>query len=450
MRDIRELSYWLGTTEYAENPPLRGDAKADVVIAGGGFTGLSSAYYLKQAYPNLKIILLEANVIGYGASGRNGGFSMPLLGWDISYLVGAFKQKGIRAHRFMVECVRRTRALVEEASLDCDLEYTGLLVLARNAHQMKQLEHNLGAYRKAGCDDVELLEGRSFEERLRSAWHVGALYDPETAILNPAKLARELKRVVQALGVQVYERTRVTKLIPGETVQLVTPEGTVRADRAVLALNAYGLPLKVQPNRYFPIHTYIILTEPLTAAQYDEVGWCRREGIEDRRMLVHYMRLTADNRILLGGRDAAYYFGNKTEGKEHNKKIFDGLEADLKGMFPVLRDIKITQRWGGPVAITPLFVPTFGYHRKQKNIVYGTGYCGHGVALSTSAGTLIRDLLFEPNADYLKELLFVNNDPWSWPPEPFRYPVVAGVKGTMVLYDKWVERNAKGRRQVTV
>jgi glycine/D-amino acid oxidase-like deaminating enzyme len=158
------------------------------------------------------------------------------------------------------------------------------------------------------------------------------------------------------------------------------------------------------------------------------------------------MRLTADNRILLGGRDCAYYFGNKTYGKESHAGIHRGLEEDIKGMFPMLKETKITHSWGGPVAITPLMVPTFGYHRGYKNIAYATGYCGHGVALSLSAGIITRDLLLNPDAPYLKELLFVHNNPFSWPVEPFRYPVVAGVKGAMVLYDKWVERNAKGRR----
>jgi glycine/D-amino acid oxidase-like deaminating enzyme len=130
-------------------------------------------------------------VIGFGASGRNGGFSMPLLGWDISYLLWAFKDSGIHAHHFMLDCVRRTKELVGKEQLDCDLEYNGLLVLARNAHQMRQLEHDLKAYRNAGCHDVELLDGPLFTARLNSAWHVGALYEPETAILNPAKMARE-------------------------------------------------------------------------------------------------------------------------------------------------------------------------------------------------------------------------------------------------------------------
>lgn len=445
MRDYRDMSYWLGSTDYAPGPPLHGEIEADVVIAGGGFSGLSSAYYLKEAYPDLKIVLLEANVIGFGASGRNGGFSMPLLGWDISYLLWAFKDSGIRAHHFMLDCVRRTKEIVDKEQLDCDLEYNGLLVLARNAHQMRQLEQNLNAYHKAGCHDVELLEGARFAERVNSAWHVGALYEPETAILNPAKMARELRRVIAAKGVSVYENSKVGKVVPGEVVRLETDSGKVAAKRAVLALNAYGRKLRVQTNRYFPMHTYIILTEPLSDKLYEEIGWVRREGIEDKRQLVHYMRLTADNRILLGGRDAAYYFGNKTYGKEHNQRIFQGLEADLTGMFPMLKGTRITHRWGGPVAITPLMVPTFGYHRGFKNIAYATGYCGHGVALSLSAGLVTRDLLMRPDADYLKDLLFVHNNPWSWPVEPFRYPLVAGVKGAMALYDRWVERNARGR-----
>jgi glycine/D-amino acid oxidase-like deaminating enzyme len=346
----------------------------------------------------------------------------------------------------MLDCVRRTKELVDKEQLDCDLEYNGLLVLARNAHQMRQLEAQYNSHVKAGSNDVEMLTGAAFEARLNSAWHIGALYEPETAILNPAKLCHELKRVIVSKGVKVYERSKVEKVTPGDRVLVATDQGTVTAHQAVLALNAYGLPLKVQKNRYFPMHTYIVLTEPLSDKLYEDIGWVRREGIEDARQMVHYMRLTADNRILLGGRDCAYYFGNQAYGKESHAGIHRGLEADIKGMFPMLKETKITHCWGGPVAITPLMVPTFGYHRGNSNIAYATGYCGHGVALSLSAGMITRDLLMNPEADYLKELLFVHNNPFSWPVEPFRYPIVNGVKGAMMLYDKWVERNAKGRR----
>jgi len=445
MKDFRKMSYWLEQGEYVESPPLRGDREVDVAIIGGGFTGLSSAYYIKGEHPDLSVAVLEAEVIGYGASGRNGGFSMPLLGWDITYLVYLFKERGIRAHHFMLDCVRRTKEVVEKEKMECDLEYNGLLVLAMNDFQMRQLESNMRYFEKAGCDDVELLSGKAFEDRLNSSWHVGALYEPETEILNPAKLAREFKRVIEGQGVEVYERSPVGRLTPGKTALIETSGGgRVRARKVVLALNAFGQRLRVRPFTYAPMYTYIILTEPLSDGLWDEVGWRGREGIEDKRQLVHYMRPTVDNRILIGGRDAPYYFGNKAEGKQSHKKIFEGLEKDLKGMFPMLKGTRITHRWGGPVAITLAFVPSFGFYQGHENIAYGTGYCGHGVALATSSGTIIRDLLFTPEADYLKELLFVHNTPGLIPPEPFRYPLFNAIKGGMVLFDKWVERNAKG------
>jgi glycine/D-amino acid oxidase-like deaminating enzyme len=446
MKDYRKMSFWLEGGAYQENPPLRAAVEADVAIVGGGFTGLSSAFYIKEKYPDKKVVLLESEVIGYGASGRNGGFSMPLLGWDITYLLFVFKERGIRAHRFMLECVRNTRELVEREKLDCDLEYNGLLVLARNNFQMRQLERNLKDYQQAGVNDCEILTGPKFAERLNSSWHVGALYEPDTAILNPAKLAREMKRAIEAKGVKVFERSPAIKFEPGDTVRIETPEGSVRASHAVLALNAFGQRLRVRPYTFAPMYTYIILTEPLSDELYAEVGWRRREGIEDKRQLVHYMRPTADNRILIGGRDAPYFFGNKAEGKQSHAKIFAGLAADLKGMFPMLKNTRVTHRWGGPVALTLWMVPEFGYYQGHKNIAFGMGYCGHGVALSTSAGRLTRELLFNPQADLLQELLFVHNTPGLIPPEPFRYPMVNAIKGGMMWFDRITEFRARGSR----
>lgn len=444
MKDYKKMSYWLEAGAYRENPPLEGEVEVDLAIVGGGFSGLSSAYYIKEKYPDMKIALLEAEVVGYGASGRNGGFSMPLMGWDISYLLYLFKERGIRAHHYMLDSVRRTEEIVEKESMECDFEYNGLLVLARNDFQMRQLGRNIKDFQKAGCNDVELLTGSAFKDRLNSSWHVGALYEPETAILNPAKFAREFKRVIVERGVHVYERSPVTGFEPGHTVTLRTLAGKVKAKHAVLGLNAFGHRLSVRPYTYVPMYTYIILTEPLPDDIYQEVGWTGREGIEDKRQLVHYMRPTVDNRIMIGGRDAPYYFGNKTEGKQSHKKIFRGLEDDLRAMFPMLKHIKITHRWGGPVAITPLFVPSFGFYKGHKNVAYATGYCGHGVALASSAGLITSDLLFNPEADILKELLFVHNTPGIIPPEPLRFPLVNGVKDALRLFDKWTERNARG------
>jgi len=444
MREWRDKSYWLGADDYQPNSPLSEDLETDICIIGGGFTGLSSAYYIKKKKPELDIALIEAEVVGYGASGRNGGFSMPLLGWNISYLVWAFGvERAKPAHHFMLSCVRRTKELVENENIDCDLEYNGLLVLARTSRQMKALETDYKNFQRVGAGDVQLLDKAQLKDRLNSAWHIGALYEPECAILNPAKLARGMKEVVERMGVKVYEHTPCQKFDPGKEIIVHTPNGRIKCNYLVVATNAFTVRLRVNRNFYVPMFTYIILTEPLDDKHYQELGWVRREGIEDKRQLVHYLRLTKDNRLLFGGRDAPYYFGNRLEGRDRHEKIFQGLWSDMTGMFPYLKDVKITHRWGGPVAITLFFVPRFGYFQNHKNIVYGMGYCGHGVALSTSAGLIIHDLLFEQTSE-LTNLLFVNRPVGIIPPEPFRYVFVNMVKDSLRFYDYLSESIIKG------
>ena len=443
MRDWQDKSYWLGADPYQPNPALKEDLEVDLCIIGGGFTGLSSAYYIKQKKPELEIALLEAEVVGYGASGRNGGFSMPLLGWNISYLVWAFGlERAKRAHHFMLSCVRRTKELVERENIDCDLEYNGLLVLARTPRQMRALEADYKNYQKVEAEGVELLDQNQLKDRLNSAWHIGAIYEPECAILNPAKLARGMKQVVERMGVKVFEHTPCRKFEPGKEIIVHTSEAKIKCRYLVLATNAFTVQLRVNRNWYVPMFTYIILTEPLNDQLYQELAWRQREGIEDKRQLVHYLRLTRDNRLLFGGRDAPYYFGNQLE-RDHHEKIFARLKEDMTGMFPFLKDVKITHRWGGPVAITLFFVPKFGYFQEQRNIVYGMGYCGHGVALSTSSGLIIHDLLFEEKSERT-QLLFVNNPAGLIPPEPFRYILVNLVKDSLRFYDYLSEQIIKG------
>lgn len=435
MKEYKDKSWWLGATPYNENPPLTEDIEVDLCIIGGGFTGLSSAYYIKKKKPELSVAVLENEVVGYGASGRNGGFSMPLLGWNITYLVWAFGAERARpTHHFMLECVRRTKELVENEKIDCDLEYPGLMVLAHNNFQYRGLQRDYENYHKVGCDDVLLLDKTALKDRLNSAFHVGALYEPETAILNPAKLSRGMKDAVERMGVKVFERTPVESFEPGKEVIVHTPKARVKAKYVVLATNAFTVRLNINKNWFVPMFTYIILTEPLNDRQYQELGWVKREGIEDRRQLVHYLRLTADNRVAFGGRDAPYYYGNALEGKDSHQKIFDGLERDMKQFFPMLSQVKITHRWGGPVAITGFFVPKFSYYQDHRNIAYGMGYCGHGVALSTSAGLIIHDLLFEPDSE-LTKFLFVHNMEMTIPPEPLRWLFVHAVKDGLRLFD---------------
>jgi glycine/D-amino acid oxidase-like deaminating enzyme len=443
-KEYRDKSFWLGATPYQESTPLDGDIEVDVAVVGGGFTGLSSAYYLKEHDPNLRVAVLESEVIGWGASGRNAGFAMPLVGWNVSYLVRAFGQeRAHRAHHFMLECVRHTRDLAEKENMDFDLEYNGLLTLARTKGQMKSLEKDHRTLEKLSVKDCELLDQGALRQRLNSDWPLGALFEPDTAILDPAKLAREYKRVNLARGVEIYERTPVTKIETGKPVILVTPGGRVRADQVALAVNAFGTRLGVRKNAYVPMFLYMIATEPIPDKTYQELGWIRREGIEDRRPLPGAARLTVDNRLVFGGRDSLYYFGNVSEGRDHHTKIIAGLEADIRAMFPPLKDIKITHRWGGPVAITLFFVPSFGYWQGHENIAYGMGYCGHGVALASFAGKIITDLLRKKSGEY-DDLLFVHNWPGWVPPEPVRYVSTRAARLGMLALDRMSDPKEPG------
>jgi len=437
--EYRNKSFWLEGGEYTENPPLADDTECDLAIIGGGFTGLSGTYHIKKHDPSMNVVLLEAQVIGFGASGRNGGFSMPLLGWDLTYLLWYMGvERGKMAHDYANDCVKRTKKLVEEEGIDCDFEYTGLMEVARTPFQLKRLEKEVEHYHRIGYPEVEFLDKQELKNHLNSAVHMGGRRDPDTAIIDPAKMARGLKNAVQKLGVSVYERTPVTEYTPGDTVELVTPRARVRAKNVIVATNAFSMYLKVKHRYFVPMFTYIILTEPLGDKQYDELGWVGREGIEDERIFVHYLRLTADNRLLFGGRDAPYYFGNSVVGHESHGRIFQNLERDMKEMFPVLEDVGISHKWGGPVAVTLDFVPTFGRLKEHGNVLFAIGYCGHGVSLSLNAGRILRDLLFERDTDLVR-LPLVNNKLIPLPPEPFRYVFANGVRGLLRAFDAVTE-----------
>ena len=437
--EYRDKSFWLEGGVYTENPPLSGDIECDLAIIGGGFTGLSSAYYIKKHDPSMKIAVLEAQVIGFGASGRNGGFAMPLLGWDLTYLLWILgKERGKLAHDYSVDCVRNTRKLVEEEKIDCDYEWVGLMEVARTPFQLRLLEKEVRHYNEIGYPEVEFLDSAALKKHLNSAIHIGGRRDPTTAVLNPAKMARGLKAVDEKLGVSIFERTPVIEYNPGPTIELVTPKGRVRAKNMIIGTNAFSMYLKFKHRYFVPMFTYIILTEPLDEKRYKELGWVGREGIESERMFVHYLRITADNRLLFGGRDAPYYYGNSVVGHDRHPRIFEGLDKDMRAMFPMLKDTKITHRWGGSVAVTLNFVPTFGRHPDHHNVFWGLGYCGHGVALSLNAGRILRDLLFELDTDLVK-LPIVNNKLVPLPPEPLRFFVANGIRDLLRIFDRVVE-----------
>jgi len=432
---FKDKSFWLNSREYNPGESLTGDLKVDVAIVGGGFTGLSSAYHLKKAEPGLTVALLEDCVIGFGASGRNGGFNMTLFGMTLSLTALRFgKEKTREAHFYMERAVDTLKNLVEELNIDCDYEHPGFLRVATSEKYKKRILHEIELAHSLGLSGIEWMEPEQVREQVNSPQYLGAWWEPRCGLVNPAKLAWGWKDVLLNQQVQIFENSPVTsiKRKTGQ-FQLETPGGQVTAERVILATNAYSHLIPQIKRKQVPAWTYIVLTEPLSDKQLESIGWQNRQGIEDARNLVHYYRLTHDNRILMGGRDVSLSFG-KNMDLDNNEETFDGLEKDVMEIFPGLKGIAFSHRWGGPVSITMDMAPAMGTIG-GRNMVYSLGCMGHGVSLTHLNGQTAADLILEKKTD-LTDAFFVNRTTLPWPGEPFRNLVSKAILGYMHFEDK--------------
>jgi glycine/D-amino acid oxidase-like deaminating enzyme len=439
MADYAVKSYWLGESPYVESPPLDGSTKVDVAVVGGGFCGLSTAYYLKRAEPSLRVAVLENEVVGYGASGRNAGFAMTLMGFTLSLTAQRFgKERAKAACEFAHRAVDHIGQMVDAHGIDCDYEKPGLLTVALNPAQAKRLQGEIELGEKLGISGLRWLDKADVGGEVLSPTYLGARYEEQCALINPAKYVRGLKEAAQGAGVEVYERTQVTALHDGSILHLDTPRGIVEAERVVLATNAFSGRFPQLRNKQFPVFTYIILTEPLSAERLHELGWQARQGIEDARNMIHYYRLTADNRILFGGSDARYYYGGPLD-RDLNPAVFQRLRRDLDRTFPSLKDVRVEYQWGGPVSVTVDFFPAMGYAGKDKRVAYALGCVGHGVAMMNMAGQVLRDLVLERETEFT-DLFFVNRRVIPLPPEPLRFAVAEAIRGGLRAQDAWEAR----------
>ncbi len=432
---FKEKSYWMTTREYAPGDPLQGDIDVDVAIVGGGFTGLSSAYHIKKAEPNLKVALLESEVIGFGASGRNGGFNMTLFGLTLSITALRFsKQKAKEAHHYMERAVDYLRDLVSELGIDCDYEHPGFLRVATSEKYKKRILHEMELAYKLGLEGIEWLDEAQTREQVRSPLYLGAWWEPRCGILNPAKLAWGWADVIRPMGVEIFENSPVAEIVrENGKIRLVTPNGIVRSDKVVMATNAWSHFFKELKRKQVPVWTHIVMTEPLTEKHFEEIGWQNRQGIEDARNMVHYYRLTVDNRLVMGGRDVSLSYGQDME-KDLNPITFEGLKDDVREIFPALKDIQFTHEWGGPVSVPLDMAPAIGF-AGDKNVVYSLGTVGHGVSMTQLNGRTVADLILERQTD-LTDVFFVNRRTIPWPPEPLRNLAIKAILGYMHWEDR--------------
>ncbi len=419
MKAFEEKSYWMGTRDYSPSEPLRQDLDVEVAIVGGGFTGLSTAHHIKKTEPGTRAALLEAQIIGYGASGRNGGFNMTLFGLTMGITRLRFGRAAAReAHLYMERAVDTTRELITSLGLDCDYEHPGFLRVATSASYKKRIMHEIELARSLGLTGIEWLEKDQVQEQVKSPMYLGAWWEPRCGILNPAKLSWAWKDVITGQGVEVFENTPVGSMArENGRIVLETPGGRVRADKVVLAANAWSHFIPQIKRKQVPLWTYIVLTEPLSPDIMEQIGWQNRQGIEDARNLVHYYRLTADNRLLMGGRDAGLAWGEDMD-KDQSPLAFKSLQDDVRQIFPRLSGVRFTHQWGGPVSITLDLAPAMG-RIGEGRVVYSLGCMGHGVSLTHLNGRTLADMVLDRKTE-LTDVFFVNRKTLPWPPEPLR------------------------------
>jgi len=439
MKDYSDKSFWLATYgDYIPSPALQGDLKVDIAIIGGGYTGLSTAYNLRKDDQGLSVAVLEGEVVGFGASGRNGGFSMTLFGLEPAVTKAIFnQQRTVEAHRYMERAVDYVDELVKQNKIESDYWFPGFLRAATTPGYVKRIQHDLEILTSMGITGISWIEADQIKTEVNSPRFLGGWWEPRSGLLNPAKQARELKRLVLQFGAQVYEETPVSEIHRDTDFTLVTPKGKVTAKKVIFATNAYSHLIPQLKRKQVPAFTHMVVTEPLSQAQLEVIGWKNRQGIEDARNLVHYFRLTIDNRIAMGGSNVSLAYGRDME-HDLNPHTFADLERDIIWLFPHLKGIKITHRWGGPVSVTLDMAPAIGFLGDERAI-YSLGCVGHGVSMTHLNGRTLADLALERKTD-LTDVWFVNRRMFPWPPEPIRMAASQVIRGYLRIEDSIFER----------
>jgi glycine/D-amino acid oxidase-like deaminating enzyme len=446
VKDYASYSYWLETSgdDLTPRPRLDGSIDVDVAVMGAGYTGLWTAYYLLKRDPSLRVAVVEREIAGFGASGRNGGWCTPGFPVSVGLLRKRFGTDAARAvSGAMFETIDEIERVIGEEAIDAQWARGGALRLARGEHQRPSIE---GAYRGLDAmglaDRYELLDAAQVAERVCVTDVVGALSIPAGASIHPARLVRGLARAVEKRGGAIYEQTPVTDYETGRVPRLITPYGDVRARTIVLAGEAYSQTLPKLERTLVPMYSLIVLTEPLSDGDWAQIGWRNRELVASSRMSVDYLNRTADGRILFGGRGAPY---------QMHSRIDDGLDrhvpthAMLRRMtvewFPMLKDIRFTHAWGGPLGMPRDWMPTSSYD-VAAGVARAGGYTGQGVATANLFARILTDLI-SGEVTPLTQLPTVNHHSPRWEPEPCRWLGIRYAQEGFAKLDRDAERTGK-------
>lgn len=445
MRDYAAVSFWLASCgdDLLPRPALAGPIEADIAILGAGYTGLWTAYYLLKRDPSLRVVILEREIAGYGASGRNGGWCASGLNISLSRLARLHgTERATLTYRAVIDALDEVGRVAASEGIDIDWRRGGELTVARGPHEVPRLETALRELERFGlASRVTLLDAGDLASRVRVAGGSAALHCADGAVLHPAKLARGLARVVERLGGRIFERSAVVRYRPrsgGEKPALSTAGGEVRADVVVLGGEAYLTQLRPLHRALLPVWSLIVLTEPLPDSAWQEIGWRAHELIGSPRLTIVYLSRTADGRLLFGGRGAPYHFGSSiSEAYDRHEATHESLRAAARAWFPQLRGARFTHAWGGPVGVPRDWHPTISYDARA-GVASARGYGGHGVATSNLAGQTLADLI-TGRVTARTELPLVNHQSPSWEPEPFRWLGVRFTQAALARVDRRAE-----------
>jgi glycine/D-amino acid oxidase-like deaminating enzyme len=419
----RSRSFWLDTLgdPCEPRPGLTGDLETDVAIVGAGYTGLWTAYYLSEIDPWLRIVVLDAEIAGFGASGRNGGWCSASLPSSLIKLATRHGREGALAlHEAMVNTVDEVGRVTDKEDIDCHFAKGGTFTLSTAPPQTDRIRAEIAAEHDLGLTDADVrwLGPSEARDLIAVDGLRGAAFSPHCAVVHPARLVRGLAEVVEEeRNVKIFERTPVLEIGP-KVVR--TDAGTVRAPVVVRATEGFTATIAGQGRAMAPLYSLMVATAPLPRSFWASAGWADRQTVTDGRHLVIYAQRTADDRIAIGGRGAPYHFASGVRpAYDRDDRVFASIARALAGWFPSLADVEITHRWGGPLGVPRDWSASVGFDR-ESGLAWGGGYVGDGVAASNLAGRTLAHLVTGTDSPLVR-LPWVDQRSRRWEPEPLRW-----------------------------
>ena len=425
-------------------PPLDGDTTADVVVVGAGYTGLWTAYYLLEADPSLDVLVVDAHVAGFGASGRNGGWCSALFPVGPDALARRYGPDATAAMRAaMRDTVVEVGGVTAAEQIDCDFRFGGTLTLARTPPQVDRVVHEVEEAARWG-DEMQLLGAEGVAAHVRASDVLAGSWTPDCARVQPARLAHGLARVLEQRGARIAEGTRAVRLSPRA---VVTDHGTVRCRWVVRATEAWTASLPGTRRAVAPVYSLMIATEPLPAHVWSQIGLDRAQTFTDARHLVVYGQRTADDRLAFGGRGAPYHAGSRLDPSyDRVPRVHERLHGTLVDLFPQVEGYDVTHAWGGPLGVPRDWTPSVGLDA-DTGIGWAGGYVGDGVGTANLAGRTLADLVVGADTP-LTRLPWVGHRSPAWEPEPLRWAGITAARWATAWSDHAEARSGRSSRLI--